>query len=344
MNSKELEVLERHGFGEDNQTKGRAGVAFDEAVTEKLMRDKKLGIEKDSSRFLKLRNQFEKFKIAESSEITKQLKEFFLDPGMLEGQSLFSLEYNDDGDEVKVCCEDLVDCFNRINAPVLLESLRKIQHFFNAHGVDSTSQENFKVLLVGGFSNFYAVEKAVREFFGARATYEDKRFEQPFELIDRTFAISKGAALIAKDAIKIEHTCPYNIGYIVHARDEHGRLIPKDVIVIAKGVKITDIKAPRFREEIRIQVNHTMGALSIFMDDGRPNKEGRMQAALDQSAKDLFPNVNKKGNEYRIGCSVNRNVIPTLHIKEHTKNQKGEMRSTSLSKLLARIAITEKSR
>jgi hypothetical protein len=74
------------------------------------------------------------------------------------------------------------------------------------------------------------------------------------------------------------------------------------------------------------------------MDDGRPNGAGRIQAALDQSAKELFPNIDDRDNAYRIGFSVNKNLIPTIHIKD--KN--GAIESTSLSKLLEKISIIQK--
>jgi len=196
-----IKILERCGFGEYNATNGCAGVAFDEAVLEKIIKDNGLQIAKDSPRFLKLRNSFEERKIAERDKITESLGYYFDDPAIMEGEILFSLEYNDDGDEVDICCEDLVDCFSRINAPVLSGSLNQIKQFFDVHRIDSSAQANFRVLLVGGFSNFYSVEAEVRKFFGSNTERIDRRFEQPFQTRNRSLAISRGAALIAQKVI-----------------------------------------------------------------------------------------------------------------------------------------------
>ena len=338
-NGMSIKVLEQHGFGEDNQTNGRAGVAFDEAVIEKLIADNNLAIEKGSRSFINLRNSFEEQKRLQCPKITEQLKYYFVKPAILEGEVLFSLIYNNDGDEVDVHCEDLVYCFNKINAPVLNESLVKIQQFYDTYdGIDSSSQNNFRVLLVGGFSNFYAVEAKVREFFNSPVGSKDKRFEQPFSLINRSFAISRGAALIARDMIIPEYTCPYNIGYIVVERDIMDQWTDRDVLVIKKGTKIADIKSAVFPPGRCVKVQHESGKLRIFMDDGRSNNEGRLQAAVDKSVIELFPNIENTDNEYKVGFSVNKNLIPTIHISD----KYGNVTHTSLSKLLERIGIMQK--
>ena len=73
------------------------------------------------------------------------------------------------------------------------------------------------------------------------------------------------------------------------------------------------------------------------MDDGRKNGIGRIQAALDQSVGEIFPNMDKANNTYQIGFSVDKNLIPTVHIKDAT----GTVNSVSLNKLLERIAVCE---
>jgi len=336
-NGVNIKVLEQHGFGEDNQTSGRAGVAFDEAVINKLIADNKLEIEKGSIRFINLRNKFEEEKRLQCPGITENLKLYFDDPAIVEGEELFSLVHNDAGDEVKVYCKDLAPCFNEINAPILNDSLVKIQQYFDAHGIDSSAQNNFKVLLVGGFSNFYAVEAEVRKVFKSKVGFADKRFEHPLSLINRSFAISKGAALLSKNMVSTEYTYPKNLGYITVIRDKLDQHTDRDVVVIKKGTKIADIKSAVFSEKI-VKVQHEAAKLRIFIDDGLPNNEGRLQAAVDESVKELFPNIDKADNEYKVGFSVNKNLVPTIHIKD----RHGKITHTSLNKLLERIGILQK--
>jgi len=107
--------------------------------------------------------------------------------------------------------------------------------------------------------------------------------------------------------------------------------------VIEKGAKLSDLKSAIF-SDATIQVRHKSGVLRIFMDDGRPNNAGRIQAALDASVRELFPNIDDKDNEYKVGFSVNKNLIPTIHIKDKS----GALESRSLNKLLERISIMHK--
>ncbi len=329
----EIKILERCGYGEYNNTNGCAGVAFDEAVVEKLLKDNKIDIKKGDVKFAKLCAEFEKNKIDFTDDITKWMKEYYADPDLVEDEVLFSI-YDD---EIDVYCADLAECYERVNKKYLVESLQQIKEYFDAHSVNAmNNQEHFKVLMVGGFSNFYCVEETIRNFFGSRADMEDKRFDASFNLKNRSLAISRGAALIAQNIVKVDHTCTHNIGYIVVSQDENDRWIDKDVKIIEKGRKLTEVHNPIYAEK-RVEVKSKSGTLRIFMDDGRADGSGRTTAALDQSISDLFPNLDMPGNTYQIGFSVDKNLIPTVHIRD----KKNTEIKTSLNKLLERISIRE---
>jgi len=338
MNDEKIKILERCGYGEYNETNGCAGVAFDEAVIEKLICDNKLTFKKGDSKFIKLRNNFEDMKITECEKITKDMKDYYDDPAIVEGEQIFSLEYNDDGDTLDICCKDLDQCFNKVNAPKLKESLEQIKQYFLVHKVDSKAPEHFKVLLVGGFSNFYSVEKEVRESFDARSGDIDKRFEQPFAVSNRALAISKGAALIAAGEFDIIHTCTNTYGYVRYGTNESYEVIPFYIPVIEKGIDIKKLNEPVFADA-KEYVRHKGGKLRIFMDDGRPNGAGRRAYALDESIKELFPNVDDNDSDkwYQIGFSVNKSQIPTIHIKD----KHGSVTATSLNKLIEKIGISQ---
>jgi len=338
-----IEILECYGYGEYNETNGCAGVAFDEAVIEKLISDKNLPFKKGDPKFIKLRNLFEERKITECDNITKYLKLYYNNPGNMEGESIFSLEYeyNDCEDTLEVCCEDLDQCFNKVNAPKLRESLEQIKQFFSKHKVNSKSPEYFKVLLVGGFSNFCAVEKEVMESFDAKSRDNDKRFEQPFEIRNRALAISKGAALIAAGEFDIVHTCRNSYGYVtykINESDKSDELVELYTPVIEKGIDIKKLDKPIFADA-KVRVNNKEGKLRIFIDDGRPNNAGRNRYALEESVKELFPNVDDNDSEkwYQIGFSVSKREIPTIHIRD----KHGLVTSTSLNKLIEKIGVSQ---
>lgn len=330
-----IKILERCGYGEYNRTNGCAGVAFDEAVVEKLCADNDIDLEKTDRKFIKLRDAFEEEKITETKHITEMMQLYYNDPSIVEDEVLLTLEYDDN--ELCVYCKDLAECFAKINKPVLDESLSQMQAYFATHGVDSSSQDAFKVLLVGGFSNFYCVEETVRRFFGSRYGLNDKRFDQVFTLNNKSLAIAKGAALIAQKVVKVDHTCTHNIGYIAVRPDDQDRWIDTDITIIKKGMKVSEAKEPIYAPN-KVQVRLKSGVFRIFLDDGRENKVGRTQAALDQSVGEIFPNMDDISNEYQIGFSVDKNLIPTLHVRD----KKGAEKQIRLNSLLSRIAVREK--
>jgi molecular chaperone DnaK len=331
-NGENVKVLERHGFGEDNQSNGRAGLAFDEAVIEKLIVDNNLNIKKGSKKFIKLRNNFEEQKILLCEKITEQLKIYFSKgPAVLEGEPVFSLQLDEDEEGINVTCEDLVYCFDKINAPVLEDSLAKILKDYDIHNIDRTQKDNFKVLLVGGFSNFYAVEAKVREVFNSPTGTSDKRFKQPFRTIDRSFAISKGAALIAEKKITVEHTCPYDIGFIMPLPRGDDQYQDVDRPIIKKGTKLPYIK---YNKNLA-RVCHPEAKLRIFMDYG---KGKRLQRMMDESAGDWFPDYDGKDKEYYIGFSVGEDLIPIVHVKDKDEKYHAE---NSLIRLLQRTGIIQ---
>lgn len=334
-NGERIQILERCGYGEYNHTNGCAGVAFDEAVVTQICHTNGISIEKTDRKFIKLCAAFEKEKIAETKHITEMMQLYYSDPSIVDGEVLLTIEFEDD--ELPVYCEDLAACFAQINQPVLDESLRQIQSYFQAHNVDSGSQEHFKVLMVGGFSNFYCVEETVRKAFGSRTGLVDKRFDQVFSVNNKSLAIAKGAALIAQKVVKVDHTCTHNIGFVVVRPDDEDRWIDTDIKIIEKGMKLSEVSEPIYAPN-KVQVRLKSGVFRIFLDDGRADGSGRTQAALDQSVGEIFPNMDDLSNEYQIGFSVDKNLIPTLHIRDRN----GTVNSVHLNSLLARISVREK--
>lgn len=333
-NGEKIQILERCGYGEYNQTNGCAGVAFDEAVIERICKANDIAVAKSDRTFVKLCTAFEREKIAETKHITEMMKMYYSDPDIVDGEVLLTLEYDDD--EIPIYCEDLAACFAQINQPVLDESLKQIQSYFQAHGVDSGNQDHFKVLMVGGFSNFYCVEETVRKAFGSRSGLVDKRFDQVFTVNNKSLAIAKGAALIAQKVVKVEHTCTHNIGFIVVRPDDDDRWVDADIRIIEKGMKLSAVKEPIYAPN-KVQVRLKSGVFRIFLDDGREDGSGRTQAALDQTVGEIFPNMDDAENVYQIGFSVDKNLIPTLHIRD----SKGTVNNVLLNSLLARIAVRE---
>jgi len=338
-------INELKTFGDDDvKPNGQAGVAFDNAVVDKLLVDNGFSqLPIDNEEFIELRDKFEKTKIAQSEEIAKQLEIYYSDevygPAALEDEFLFELRYS--GKKLPVRCKDLVECFNEVNRTHLLSALEEAQEYFNAYdGIDFSSQTNFRVLLVGGFSNFYSVEHEVRKFFSGISAIDDDKFENLFPPMNRSFAISRGAALIARDMRVPVQTCPYEIGYVIYGTRYNGEedvLVPEYISVIRMGTKLTELAPIEWSKRGSVTIDHTEAYFRIYFNDGRPNDKGRKVFKLNETVKSHFPNTEERGNTYRIGVAM-KNAIPFLCIED--KN--GTMVETSLFKLYEKLSIREK--
>jgi len=340
------DIKEHRTFGdEDVSSLGHAGVAFDNAVITKLLIDNGLPLlEANDEDFIELRSKFEKLKIEQHDEIKKQMTIYYEEfgPDVLKDETLFELKYNKE--KLIVRCEDLVFCFNEVNRCVLLDTLREAQQFFGSYeGIDIASQDNFRVLLVGGFSNFYSVEHEVKTFFSGISNVSDDKFENLFPTMNRSFAISRGAALIAEGIRTASQTCPYEIGYVVYGTRYNGVTdveVPRYIPVIQMGDKYSELKPVEWSDWSSITMDqgmdHSKTYFRIYFNDGRSNDRGLRVFRLGDPIKSQFPNIDKSNNAYRIGISM-KNMIPFLCIED--KNS--EIWETSLFKLYEKLSIDE---
>ncbi len=341
-NGSEIKVLERCGAGEYKDTNGCAGVAFDEAVTNKICEKNRLTL--DADKFSRLRNRFEQEKIIQTDKIEKYLKEiYYTDEDIFEEDEdgVFSIVYNEE--DLDVTGRYMGKAFKEINSTPLSESINQMKKFFPVHNVDEKNGDVFQVLLIGGFSNFYGVEHIVRKAFGSESNFEDKRFGtykingRPlniFERADRSLAVSKGAALIAADVISVDPVCPYNIGItVVKPSLSTGEWEDADVILLEKGKSLKNSMAPEFFVN-KIAVTNQNAKLRMFMDDGRIDGKGMVRFALDRNCRDIFPNMDIAENQYNIGVSMDTDMVAFLHIKD-SKDES----IISLQSLIERISI-----
>lgn len=298
-----LKVLERTGKGRDKLEIGKAGALYDEKVV-MFLYQKIFGeeLQKNSSDFNKMIVEFEKLKIENkkiiASHIAKYQKNTKLD------MEVFSF-YCSKG-EISVKSSDLVKVFDEILKSNIEISLNEIKEYFEVYGINQKTSKEFRVIMVGGFSNFYLSSSAVRKFFNS-FTEEDSRFETNFSLEDTTLAISKGAALIANENVSIDETYPMTIGIELHKTVSTGELEKFRESVFKKGesVKTHTVKY------IDLNIKNT-GKIPLFIDNGKTS----FTIPLDNNPEKIFPNYSLDNNSWQIGFSIDENSFFYLHIKD----------------------------
>ena len=319
-----IKVLECTGKGHDDQTCGKAGVAFDEAVVtgvyERITGKK---ISKNDPLLYKLMQEFEAKKIGNKDQIDKKLEQYKNRKST--DRKVFGFE------NLEFKASDLDNAFEAIIKPSLTAALTEMKTYLDQGNVVVEDRNLFRIVMVGGFSDFFLVKYAVQEFFGTKAS-TDKRFDSCFNLEDTALAISKGAALVANDLVEIEMTCPISIGLKTLAEDADGILNSHDEEILKKGTKLSQYSEPQYLfggHEIDVDLKHEKLKLTIFLGD----KPKRRYINLDESIEQLIPNAHVTPNQWRFGFSVNEDCLFTLHVKD----KKGGHKKTPLGNLMNRI-------
>jgi molecular chaperone DnaK len=316
-----IQVLERAGQGEREDTNGCAGVAFDEAVIDSLCEDGK-PLDHDSREFITLRNEFEEKKILYSRNISETMAGYFIDSDALAGDDVYAIN----NDEWRVTCGHLGRAFDNANKSVLEKSLEDVTKRFETQHVDSNQGDTFKVLLIGGFSNFCCVQETVRRFFSSSLNITsidlDQRFDDLLSRENRALAVAKGASLIADNKVRIEQVCTHDVGLILGRYDED--YLWEDVYdtIITAGEKLTDTASARYSNRFaRVNLWGDAGPIRLYTQKGTlPPRPFEFADGVREMLKggDL-------SQKYAFGVSVDGGLNVTLHVKNDDGKETNHM-------------------
>jgi molecular chaperone DnaK len=280
-----VEVLQFEGQGDKGLAS--AGVAFDRRITQ-IAYTKKEGrsIDENSSEFEKLCEAFEKSKIlADSEKIAKKLTNYFNAPEDLGKKELYYFE------DYPVTCGDVIEAF----APIK-DGVYRVMGKIKEH-LDQEKLSFDRLLMVGGFSQFILVQRAIREALGIEET--DPRIDRNIKLTEGAFAISYGACLIANKLIDPVERYTHTIGMKT----------PKGDIPLLKGGKSLDELADvQFYPDV-FSAFYEKFDLKVWI---KLNSEG---SPIDGVIPISLPNYSTS-SKYKVGLSVNRSYISYLTVKE----------------------------
>lgn len=311
-------VLERTGVGVAEKTLGAAGVAYDEAVIDAVFPGLR---EKDLQRFNKFLIEFESEKILRTDEVDVKLDLYLDDPDSLKEEVLTV-------DDTPVLAEVLVRVFDEVVRPGLRQAIADLQQFLERERIETRDGDRFRVLMVGGFSNYFLVRNVVRKGFGAVS--KDLRFNTLFIPRDTALAISKGAAIIANNEVTIVQHCPATVGIVTSTDKDCTKIF--FVPVLEKGKSISEYKLPRYHEGLFISSGS--GQITIFIEI----KKKPVQLPLDIHM--LLPDTYRKTDHHcqylQVGFSIDDNMIFTLHLRHVDEKGKpcGGEQMTALGDLI----------
>jgi len=306
-----VKVLERTGLGKNSAFTGNAGVAFDERVITTMCdkNRKKLG-----KNYRALLNAFEEKKIQSSSNHERFILDYMRDKD--KNRRIFKLTCMADNDEFlgsfNITASNLVNAFKDLDRDIK-SILKEISQSFLKHNVDSTNSDKFRVVMVGGFSNFYLSKRSVKEFF--HADDDDRRFQTHFKANDIALAISKGAALIAEEVINIDDTYPLSVDLVVKMMNEKGFVTEETISIFKKGLSVKTHEVEYINKRIS-----QAGNIILSFDNGK--KGCNFKIRLNKDTEELFPNYNRPNNKWKIGFSIDDSSFVYVHIKDKYNEEK----------------------
>lgn len=293
-----VEVLYFEGQGDKGLDS--AGVAFDRRVVQQAY-IKKHGfpLEENDPKFVRLLREFETVKISKHSKITNTLTNCLKTPNEFSEKVIYT--FGDDG--YIVTFSEIIEAFALI-CQGIQEVMQKIKIFIDTEKINID-----KLFLVGGFSQFILVQKAIAEALGIEES--DPRFDRKFNMEKSAYAISYGACLIANGLIdpteKYVHTLGIILDTINAEAEREERLIP----IIKGGVVLDDLATPQFADIRPIHSYHETPKITLWVD---PQSKGNF-------FKELLPDTVKlpdfsEHDQWRIGIRVNRSQVAYLVIEE----------------------------
>lgn len=212
--------IEGDGLSIDDSPLGYGGVAFDRMVLDHFLEtDEKMSNYSERDKLVWLR-KFEKQK--RSCPVDLERRYARLKAGLPdEAGELFEVpkvrKY-----KKPVSVEDIKSVFEKDYQPMLKERLDKfLDHCSRLEDAPNFANPNdFRVLMVGGFSEFYPVRRFVEDTFREKFDCEGEVFQNHFDRDDRWSAISLGACLVAANKVKVDELCPCTFGIVTFGETE----------------------------------------------------------------------------------------------------------------------------
>lgn len=304
LQNDEVKVLEGTGKGNVANTLGKAGVAYDEAVVKNILTIDNKDLEGHHYKFIK---EFEEHKIDRTEDLDKPLTNYLRDQDA--NKTVFKIDGT-----MPVKAQHLAEVFEQLIKPTLSNALEEMSTYLTHHNVDTKNSDKFRVIMVGGFSNFCLVQRLVKDFFDSK-TGQDSRFINHFSKIDTSLAISKGATLVANGVYEVNMACPISVS--LQAKNSYGQ--DKYFTALKKGTPLLNYKKPKFIQAYfhLYSENAFEDAVKLSLDAGN----GKVFSInLGHKLAKLLPNPHIH-NKWKIGFSVDDDLMFHLHAVDEVNNE-----------------------
>jgi len=332
----QVSVLDCRGYGHvEGETFGAAGMAFDEEVVRRYLQLESADVKRDESweKWLRIFEIFKIRHISPRSPNERKMSRYLGQPERVRE----ALSPVPDGADSPFRPAHLVKAFKSVIEPRFEESVLEMLQLLVKNGIlrevnrgDKTvfdgSNETFRVLFVGGFSNFMLVQIAMTRYLGySVGDLCAGMLDSVYPTSDRKPSVALGATLLAAQKISYQETCPVQLGTVIFPET----LYP----LVDAGSKIeSDKTTPEKTVTVNASGCDEYAEIVLWM---RNNRGIETRMPLEQTCADVFPNRDELDNMWKLGFLVGEGLVISLWVQD--SNHK-ETRVVQLGDLIAKYS------
>lgn len=311
-----VKTIHSDGEGENSGKLGSAGVLYMESLISRAMKDSGIQDIEYNHSFLSVRQELEKQLRTRTDYIETIFDQYINHPNKLKEKNLMSgLEYkkSDSGSSEKFDINffQMYDVYNKVIYGTLDKMLDKFMPYIER------CNKPLKIGLVGGFGNYYLVQKQVRDKFNI-STVDDPRISGLLSNPeDREKAISLGCSVIANDLITICETFDFAMGAYEKIG---GKIFYNYGIRLRDEIKYNTIyysKDQKGKPYIFRRVSGSIDMLLINLSDDNRNAFG----VKPKNSWKLNKIITNTQRTYMLGFSIDYDKVIHIHVQpvDHIK-------------------------
>ena len=204
---------------------------------------------------------------------------------------------------VPITLGDLLETFEAHFQPQILADLdRVLSDALSCEGIALTDVARFRVVTVGGFSQFKPIQQLLHTYFTARCG-DEKVLLSGIVGRDRWLAVSKGACLVAASVIDVNQACPFTFGVVSYVGTQaHSHTL------MEAGEPIALLRSPRYLEAefelARFDAAPDARSITLFIE----NAGSLTQLQMTNEFSAVLPDFGL-ARSWSLGCQIDNSSV-----------------------------------
>lgn len=294
-----------------------AGLAFDvQCVQLSYFQKHGLAIDRNDPKWECLLKYFEAEKIRSHARSSQRILAYLNAPEVMEECNLYCF-----GGGYIVKCHQISEAFAPIKQGIW-QTLGKLQTYM----YDQKHKFDY-IVVTGGFSQFPLVQQTIQQAF---SMHDDSRWDDCFNSLEKSLAVSYGASLIANRKIDPIENFPYTFGIISEELDPYLERKQKYIPLVFAGTDLELLNVPRFTDVAQFSsFEEYVPSINTWI-----SSQNLDEVSKEISVEHVQLNNFSSENIWQIGVRVSPEKILYLVIRDERLKQHTELELGKLSEVL----------